>query len=281
MVVDLHQGFVQCPYGWLEGLRINEETHVHLTRALLLKNQWNADHAVREFSEDPDYFRDKFGFEIGENLPPSGSPSEEILCEVCFCDVPLAEFVFIEDCGHGLCTECYAGYLESKVGDGPECVLTVCPNHTCNMIVPERLFKQLLPEERYQRYRSFLLKSFVDLSTQAKWCPGRDCQMAVEYKHSMQVDLTCDSCSKAFCFFCTRDAHLPIDCESLATWLDRMSKGEDDSANWMKINTKPCPKCKRPIEKNQGCNHMTCRCGYEFCYVCGGKYRGCACTGRR
>merc|ERR1740123_2425094 len=31
------------------------------------------------------------------------------------------------------------------------------------------------------------------------------------------------------------------------------------------------------IERNQGCNHMTCRrqvggCGYEFCWVCGGKY---------
>lgn len=27
---------------------------------------------------------------------------------------------------------------------------------------------------------------------------------------------------------------------------------------WMKINTKNCPKCNIPIEKNKGCIHMKC-----------------------
>ena len=30
-------------------------------------------------------------------------------------------------------------------------------------------------------------------------------------------------------------------------------------AQWIINNTKPCPSCSSPIQKNEGCNHMTCR----------------------
>jgi ariadne-1 len=42
---------------------------------------------------------------------------------------------------------------------------------------------------------------------------------------------------------------------------------------------KQCPNCKFWVEKNEGCDHMTCRCKYEFCYVCGGQYGKCPCVG--
>jgi len=32
---------------------------------------------------------------------------------------------------------------------------------------------------------------------------------------------------------------------------------------------KPCPKCKAMVEKTQGCNHMECICGVNWCYRCG------------
>uniref|UniRef100_M4D7S6 RING-type domain-containing protein n=1 Tax=Brassica campestris TaxID=3711 RepID=M4D7S6_BRACM len=34
-----------------------------------------------------------------------------------------------------------------------------------------------------------------------------------------------------------------------------------------------CQQCRVMVELAQGCNHMTCRCGHEFCYCCGGEYR--------
>jgi len=52
-------------------------------------------------------------------------------------------------------------------------------------------------------------------------------------------------------------------------------KDDSETANWIVANTKPCPRCKTAIEKNEGCNHMTCRkCTHEFCWLCFANWSG-------
>lgn len=34
-----------------------------------------------------------------------------------------------------------------------------------------------------------------------------------------------------------------------------------------------CVKCNHMIELAEGCYHMTCRCGYDFCYNCGAEWK--------
>ena len=63
-----------------------------------------------------------------------------------------------------------------------------------------------------------------------------------------------------------------VDCETVTRWIQKNS-AESENANWILANTKPCPKCKRPIEKNQGCMHMVCtQCRSEFCWLCLGNW---------
>lgn len=48
---------------------------------------------------------------------------------------------------------------------------------------------------------------------------------------------------------------------------------ERASREYLRTNTKPCPKCHAPIVKwGDGCDHMKCAppggCGFEFCWLC-------------
>lgn len=36
--------------------------------------------------------------------------------------------------------------------------------------------------------------------------------------------------------------------------------------------TQRCPECRARVEKNDGCQHIVCRCGTHFCYGCGSRW---------
>uniref|UniRef100_A0A183BVU2 NADH dehydrogenase [ubiquinone] 1 beta subcomplex subunit 6 n=1 Tax=Globodera pallida TaxID=36090 RepID=A0A183BVU2_GLOPA len=65
-----------------------------------------------------------------------------------------------------------------------------------------------------------------------------------------------------------------ISCEKLKTWLKKCSD-DSETSNWLNANTKDCPQCQVTIEKDGGCNHMTCKnlaCKFEFCWMCLGPW---------
>lgn len=59
--------------------------------------------------------------------------------------------------------------------------------------------------------------------------------------------------------------------------LDKKRSGEDVDIRtriWMYFNTQDCPNCHYTIQKNEGCNHMTCKkCAHEFCWICLGNWK--------
>lgn len=154
--------------------------------------------------------------------------------------------------------------------------LTVCPSHPdCNEIVRPRLFRKFLSPAQYARYREFIGCAFADCGSNVRLCPHPGCTSCVMSDLAIAQDVTCAN-GHRFCFACKRDAHKPATCAEAERWLAK-EKDEGADAKWLLANTKPCPACRKPIEKNQGCMHMTCRkevggCSHEFCWVCLGKW---------
>ena len=90
--------------------------------------------------------------------------------------------------------------------------------------------------------------------------------------------IRCPLCQIASCQFCHTVwskgvvSHDGLTCP---TYAERLARTDDDQKllqQWKhtaQTQVCPSPNCQFTIEKNDGCNHVTCRCGHHFCWVCG------------
>lgn len=110
------------------------------------------------------------------------------------------------------------------------------------------------------------------------WCPTPGCSAVFTFDAAL-TDYKCPACKKYYCLACKCEFHTGLSCQD---YKEVASLNEEDRKFMMLVKGakfKQCPNCKFWVEKNEGCDHMTCRCKYEFCYVCGGKYNRCKCKG--
>lgn len=79
-------------------------------------------------------------------------------------------------------------------------------------------------------------------------------------RHIMRpIVVTCPCCEKEF--------SLPA--SEVNVVASSADESEVKSQNWKAANTRNCPTCASPIEKDGGCNHVFCQsCQSEFCWAC-------------
>ena len=174
-------------------------------------------------------------------------------------------------CGHAFCKDCWHEYFKEKLKLGPTCVYAKCMQTKCPLSVNHTMWRWVLEndETNLALYNKFHCKNFTDDNKNVQWCPAPGCDYAVWVTNLAHKDITC-KCGKSFCFKCSLATHRPCSCEVAQKW-NAKNSSESENVTWMIANTKNCPGCKRPIEKNQGCNHMTCSwCGHDFCWMCMG-----------
>jgi ariadne-1 len=83
------------------------------------------------------------------------------------------------------------------------------------------------------------------------------------------------TCDRSYCFKCGFAPHVPASCEDLAKW---KAKDTDDEASirFIKATTTECPKCGIALDRYTACNHITCKCTYQFCFICKQKWGSCS-----
>ncbi|XP_076886986.1 putative E3 ubiquitin-protein ligase ARI8 isoform X2 [Bidens hawaiensis] len=237
---------------------------------LLRSYNWNVSNVHEAWFADEDKVRKAVGLlDKGDaKLPKAG----ELPCGICFESYPPRK-ISSAACGHPFCNICWTAYISTSINDGPGCLTLRCPTPSCGAAVGVGMVNKLSSDEDKTKYRRYLLRSYIEDNKKTKWCPAPGCDCAIEFEiGSGNNDVTCH-CSYSFCWNCTEEAHRPVDCETVSKWI-RKNSAESENMNWILANSKPCPKCKRPIEKNQGCMHMTCNppCKYEFCWLCLGQW---------
>ncbi|XP_013414520.1 ankyrin repeat and IBR domain-containing protein 1-like [Lingula anatina] len=247
---------------------------------------------MAQSSEDSDTLR---------SVTPRHHGQSDILCDICANYIPSDETAVPMSCEHRFCRACWEGYLNVKIQEGEAHNIT-CPAYDCIKLVPVELIEEIVSRDMARRYLQFDIQAFVDSNPNIKWCPSPGCIRAVKLpdmdgasgvmspvQPSIASKLPGDTsrsvdCGSGhyFCWDCLGEAHAPASCENWSKWFQKISEicpealcdtsgAVETSANilWLVTNAKPCPNCKSPIQKNEGCNHMKCsKCKHDFCWVC-------------
>ncbi|GAB4839397.1 Probable E3 ubiquitin-protein ligase ari2, partial [Ancistrocladus abbreviatus] len=146
-----------------------------------------------------------------------------------------------------------------------------CMAYKCNSICDEAKVRNLVSRrdsDLAEKFDRFLLESYIEDNKRVKWCPSvPHCGNAIRVDDDKFCEVEC-ACGQQFCFSCSYEAHSPCSCLMWELWIKKC-QDESETVNWITVNTKPCPQCHKPVEKNGGCNLVVCVCGQPFCWICG------------
>lgn len=243
--------------------------------AILLRYfRWNKERLMEDYMDNGAKVLEAAGLRSTNNDLPKLETVPDFMCDIC-CDDDEGLQSFALKCGHRFCVDCYRQYLTQKIREEGEAARIQCPSEGCSRIIDARSLDLLVTPELTDRYQELLNRTYVEDKDILKWCPAPDCENALECAIKKKdldkvVPTVACACTHRFCFGCILNDHQPAPCALVKQWLKKCAD-DSETANWISANTKECPRCNSTIEKNGGCNHMTCRkCKHEFCWMCMG-----------
>jgi hypothetical protein len=187
---------------------------------------------------------------------------DDSVCAVCWTQ---AEEPLATSCGHTYCTACFDSQASSTSEFPVRCL---GESGACNtpFALPE--LRRLLAGNTFETLLETSLNTFIRSHPKKfQYCSTPDCDRF--YRVSQEGDaiaFNCDHCLTSICTACHTGAHDGVSCDEVKAGRD----GTDEFAQWKSKNdVRDCPACAAPIQKSEGCDHMTCKsCGAHICWQC-------------
>jgi len=146
------------------------------------------------------------------------------------------------------------------------------PPKCCGIEIDTTIAKNLLPHPTFKKFERTLLEI---TATDPAYCPNRSCSVFLfldTIKAIGENRFSCPSCGTVVCTACTR-RHEGSRHRCRLSSDAQVAKEIKDLHGYQQ-----CYRCRSVVELDFGCNHISCRCGAEFCYVCGTKWKECKCS---
>ncbi|KAK4444530.1 hypothetical protein QBC34DRAFT_308728, partial [Podospora aff. communis PSN243] len=165
-------------------------------------------------------------------------------------------------CNHLYCKECLLSMFRASLKD-----TTIFPPRCCGEPVPIQTCRAFFPKTLVQDFEQRKLE--FDTPNRV-YCHRPTCSAFIPPGPVISMVARCPKCSAKTCINCKNKFHGPESCED-----DRATKETlrlASTEGWQR-----CPSCKTVVALTHGCNHITCQCRAEFCYVCAAPWRTCNC----
>lgn len=189
-------------------------------------------------------------------------------CPICFCE---AENPIQTSCKHTYCLECFEECCKSAASTSKDDFQIKCQGDegTCSTVFALRELEDHLSSSVFEMVLEFSFKEYIQRHPEAfHYCPTPECGYVYRCTASSSKPpaYICPNCFEPLCTSC-HARHGDYTC---AEYKDITSGGYEALERLKKeLNIKDCPKCTTPIEKTEGCNHMTCGgCRAHICWVC-------------
>ncbi|KAI0085149.1 hypothetical protein BDY19DRAFT_997036 [Irpex rosettiformis] len=194
-------------------------------------------------------------------------------CPICMDDITAPVRI---GCGHSYCAACLRHYLLSALDSDTFPLVCIGDESRCEVPIALPAIQRLLPPASFNRLLEVAFTNYVSKHPQELvYCKTPDCTQIYRTTQATSPSvLQCPSCFSTVCSGCNEDSHEGMSCAE--SRLHKDPEAQDRAAEeWIRSQgnrIKRCPQCNIHIEKTEGCNHMTCRCGAHVCWICLGVF---------